>query len=137
MLTLTGAAVGLIVWLMPGHAGVNPATIGLMHPPGPLLEVPSLLLAAVLGLGRRGQPRPGVPCPRRQRRPRRRGGRPPDPPGTGGQLGRPGHVGHHRRLFGAPIAAALMLTELFVQAPGEESLWDRISRRSPQPRQAA
>lgn len=50
MLTLTGAAVGLVVWKVPGHAGPDPATTGLVEPPLPLYVLPSLLLALILTL---------------------------------------------------------------------------------------
>src|SRR5438046_2161117 len=33
ILTLTGVAVGLVVWKMPGHAGPDPATLGLVEAP--------------------------------------------------------------------------------------------------------
>lgn len=51
VLSLTGLAVGLVVWLMPGHGGPDSATIHLIAPPLPLRAVPSLLIAGVLALG--------------------------------------------------------------------------------------
>lgn len=50
MLTATGVAVGLVVWKVPGHAGPDPATTGLVDPPLPLRVLPGLLLATVLAL---------------------------------------------------------------------------------------
>ena len=50
ILTLTGVAVGLIVWKMPGHAGPDPATLGLVEAPLPLSVLPSLLVALILML---------------------------------------------------------------------------------------
>ena len=97
VLTATGMAVGLVVWLVPGHAGPNPATVDLMHPPGPLLVVPSLLLAAIFALAGGVSLGPEFPDPRRQRHPRGRSGRSAQSPRPGGELGGPGHGRHHRR----------------------------------------
>ncbi len=126
VLTCAGIAVGLIVWLMPGHAGPDPATVDLMHKPGPLIEVPSLLLAATLALAAGVSLGPEFPvlganaaiavaigarfAPR------------VEATGWAG-LATAGTIG---ALFGAPIAAALVLTEAFAQAPSKESLWDRL-----------
>src|SRR6478735_5207335 len=50
MLTEVGVAVGLVVWKVPGHAGPDPATTGLVGAPLPLAVLPSLAVAIVLGL---------------------------------------------------------------------------------------
>lgn len=50
ILTVTGLAVGLTVWLVPGHAGPDSATTELVAAPLRIGIVPSLALAAVLGL---------------------------------------------------------------------------------------
>jgi H+/Cl- antiporter ClcA len=50
VLTLTGLAVGLSVWLLPGHGGRDSATTELIAPPQPLMALPSLALVTVLGL---------------------------------------------------------------------------------------
>ena len=50
ILTLTGVLVGLIVWKAPGHAGPDPATLGLVEAPLPLTVLPSLLVALILML---------------------------------------------------------------------------------------
>lgn len=50
MLTLTGFAVGLVVRYMPGHAGPDPATEPLIGAPVPVLALPGLILALVIGL---------------------------------------------------------------------------------------
>ena len=50
MLTLTGAAVGAIAWLVPGHAGPDSATTELGGTPPKLGMVPTILLVAILGL---------------------------------------------------------------------------------------
>ncbi|NKS53411.1 ion channel protein [Rhodococcus hoagii] len=51
VLTVAGITVGLVVWLVPGHAGRDSATAGLIGPPIPLRVLPSLLLALVVALG--------------------------------------------------------------------------------------
>ncbi|WP_245672739.1 ion channel protein [Aldersonia kunmingensis] len=50
MLTATGVAVGLIVWLVPGHAGTDPATTELVSEPPPLVVLPGIMLALIVGL---------------------------------------------------------------------------------------
>ena len=50
VLTLTGAAVGAIVWLVPGHAGPDSATTELGGTPPPLLSVPTILAVTILSL---------------------------------------------------------------------------------------
>ncbi|NUP50001.1 MAG: ion channel protein, partial [Catenulispora sp.] len=50
VLTVIGLAAGLVVWKVPGHAGRDPATTGLVDPPLPPAVLPSLALAAVLTL---------------------------------------------------------------------------------------
>ncbi len=50
MLFATGVAVGLVVWKVPGHAGPDPATVGLDAPILPPVVLPGLLLAAALML---------------------------------------------------------------------------------------
>ena len=50
ILSVTGFAVGLTVWLVPGHAGPDSATTELVAPPLRIAVVPSLALAAILAL---------------------------------------------------------------------------------------
>lgn len=50
LLTLSGIAVGLIVWLVPGHGGSDSATTELIAPPLRIAALPSLILVTVLGL---------------------------------------------------------------------------------------
>lgn len=50
ILTATGVTVGLIVWLVPGHAGPDPATQSMVSPPVPPMVLPSLALTAIAGL---------------------------------------------------------------------------------------
>ncbi len=126
VLTFTGIAVGLVVWLMPGHAGPNPATTDLMHPPGPVREVPSLLLAAALGLAGGVSLGPEFPVLGANAALAVAVGArfiPRVPAASWAGLAMAATIG---ALFGAPIAAALMLTEAFAQTPSKEPLWDRL-----------
>lgn len=50
MLTFTGIAVGLVIRYMPGHAGPDPATEPLIGSPIPVMVLPGLIIALVLGL---------------------------------------------------------------------------------------
>jgi H+/Cl- antiporter ClcA len=125
ILTLSGVAVGLVVWLVPGHAGPDPATTGLVEAPLPPRVLPGLLLALVLmlaggvslgpenpimavntglvfALGSRLLPAVGAPA------------------WVG--LASAGMLG---AMFGTPVGAALVLSE----SPGGEGqapLWDRL-----------
>ena len=50
VLTVTGFAVGMAIWLLPGHGGRDSALTELIAPPLPVKALPSLALVAVLGL---------------------------------------------------------------------------------------
>lgn len=50
MLVATGIGVGLVVWKVPGHAGPDPATMGLNAPVMPPAVLPGLVLATTLML---------------------------------------------------------------------------------------
>lgn len=124
VLTLAGLVIGLVVAAVPGHAGPDPATIELAAPPLPLVHLPGLALVLILllasgvslgpenpilavniglavGLGLRLIPR--IPVP------------------VWSGLAFAGTIG---AMFGTPVAAALLLTEL----PGNPRipLWDRL-----------
>ncbi|MFD8833177.1 ion channel protein, partial [Bacillus subtilis] len=126
VLTATGLTVGLVVWKVPGHAGPDPATVGLVDPPMPPLVVPSLLLTAVLALAGGVSLGPENPITmanialaawlggRAMR------GTSAD---TWAALAAAGTVG---ALFGTPVAAALILTESLASRPGPGALWDKL-----------
>jgi len=124
VVTMAGVAIGLIVTVVPGHAGPDPATIELAAPPLPFATLPGLAIVMILmlasgvslgpenpilalniglavGLGLKLIPRIPVTA------------------WTG--LAFAGTIG---ALFGTPIAAALLMSEL----PGSPrvALWDRI-----------
>jgi H+/Cl- antiporter ClcA len=126
VLTATGVLVGLVVWKAPGHAGPDPATMGLDAPVLPPLVLPGLLLATVLMLA--GGPSLG-----------------PENPiiavnvGLAYWLGRrllprmPGRVwpvlaeaATIGALFGTPVAAALLISEALAGRQSKGPLWDQV-----------
>jgi len=127
MLTATGVLVGLVVWKAPGHAGPDPATLGLaVTTPLPPAVVPSLLVAAVLILA--GGPSLGPENPvivanaalafwlgRRIL--------PGLPGGVWVALAEAATIG---ALFGTPVAAALLLSEALVGQQVRGPLWDNV-----------
>ncbi|WP_328633103.1 ion channel protein [Streptomyces sp. NBC_00356] len=129
MLTVTGVLVGLVVWKVPGHAGPDPATMGLGgEAPLPPYVLPGLALAAALMLA--GGPSLG-----------------PENPiiavnvGLAFWLGKKlvpnsqatmwvslATAGTIGALFGTPIAAALLVSETLAgkAMPMKGSLWDNM-----------
>src|SRR5262245_51532867 len=125
VLTVTGLAVGLVVRYVPGHAGPDPATLGLVEPPMAPRILPGLLLAAVFALAGGVSLGPENPitaanvalaCALGARAARGV----PVPVWAGLAIG--GTVG---ALFGTPVAAALILSE-FLAVGGAAPLWDRL-----------
>jgi H+/Cl- antiporter ClcA len=123
MLTLTGIVIGVLVTILPGHAGPDPATVGLAEPPMAVSILPGLaivlvislaggvslgpenpIMAIAIGLAVAAGSRvaPGVPAA-----------------GWSG-LAFSGMLGS---MFGTPVAAALVIGEVS-SAPGP--LWDRL-----------
>src|SRR3954469_7550216 len=126
ILTVTGFAVGLTVWLVPGHAGPDSATTELVAPPLRIAVVPSLALAAILALAG------GVSLG-------------PENPiiainasilvALVGRLWKavPAQLvvlmaasGTIGALFGTPVAAALVFTGIVAAIRGGGSLWDKL-----------
>ena len=126
VLTMTGFAVGLTVWLVPGHAGPDSATTELVAAPLKITVVPSLALAAVLGLAG------GVSLG-------------PENPIIAinisilvtvvGRLWKavPSRLvllmaasGTIGALFGTPVAAALVFTGIVAAVKGGGALWDKL-----------
>ncbi|WP_336115203.1 ion channel protein [Streptomyces sp. PTD9-10] len=126
MLTATGIAVGLVVWKVPGHAGPDPATMGLNAPALPPVVLPGLLLAAALMLA--GGPSLG-----------------PENPIIATNVGLAVWLGHRfmprlpnplwmalaeagtlGALFGTPVAAALVISEALAGQRIRGLLWDNL-----------
>ncbi|WP_344665283.1 ion channel protein [Catenulispora yoronensis] len=126
VLTAVGVATGFVVWKVPGHAGPDPATTGLVDPPLAPGVLPSLALAAVLTLAGGVSLGPENPivainialtC--------WLGGRwiarVPTPVWLA--LAVSGTVG---ALFGTPVAAALIMSEVLASRPAPGALWDKL-----------
>ena len=126
VLSLTGLAVGLVIWLMPGHGGQDSATVELTAPPLPLGVLPSLTLVAVIGFAGGVSLGPEAPViaintallvaiVRRLW------------PAVSTELvvmvTAAGTIG---ALFGTPVAAALVFTGLVGAAKGQGALWDKL-----------
>ncbi|MFI8835223.1 ion channel protein [Streptomyces afghaniensis] len=126
MLVATGVAVGLVVWKVPGHAGPDPATVGLDAPVLPPFVLPGLLLATALMLA--GGPSLG-----------------PENPiiavnvGLAVWLGgkaiprAPGRIwpalaeaATLGALFGTPVGAALVISEVLSRQETRGLLWDNL-----------
>ncbi|HEU5029096.1 MAG TPA: ion channel protein [Spirillospora sp.] len=125
ILTLAGVAVGLTVGKVPGHAGPDPATEGLVAPPIPARVVPSLLLATVLTLAGGVSLGPENPITAVNIALAFALGTrllPAAPGEAWVGLAAAGTIG---ALFGTPVAAALILSETALGKPGTP-LWDRL-----------
>ncbi|MCX5206644.1 ion channel protein [Streptomyces sp. NBC_00237] len=124
-LTSVGLVVGLVVWKVPGHAGPDPATTGLVDPPLPVRVLPGLALAVVIGLAGGVSLGPENPITAinialayalgMKAMPR-------TPAAVWVSLAAAGTVG---ALFGTPVAAALILSEIRADAD-PRPLWDRL-----------
>ena len=126
VLTVIGLLAGLVVAKMPGHAGPDPATTGLVDPPLPPAVLPSLALAAVLTLAGGVSLGPENPiiainialaC----RLGARVRGRVPTSLWLSFAVA--GTVG---ALFGTPVAAALLMSEILAARPAPGALWDKL-----------
>ena len=126
MLTATGLAVGVVVHLVHGHAGPDPATTGLVDPPLPAGVVPGLLLVTVLALAGGVSLGPENPITASNIALTYWLGRkaaPKAPAALWLTLAAAGTIG---ALFGTPVAAALILSETFAARPGPGPLWDKL-----------
>lgn len=126
VLTLVGAAVGLVVWKLPGHGGHDSATTELMSDPLPLGALPSLVLAVVLTLAggvSLGPENPivAINCALAIALVTRLWSA--VPPTLVMAMAAAATVG---ALFGTPVAAALIFTGLVAAAPGKGELWDKL-----------
>jgi H+/Cl- antiporter ClcA len=126
VLTVVGMAVGLIVWKMPGHAGVDSATTELVAEPPPLSVLPSLALAVVLTLagGVSLGPENPILAINAGLAVALSGRLAPKVPSTlVMSLAVAATIG---ALFGTPVAAALLFTGMVAATPGGGALWDKL-----------
>ncbi|QCQ93389.1 ion channel protein [Rhodococcus sp. SGAir0479] len=125
MLTAVGFVVGVIVWKIPGHAGPDPATTGLVSAPLNLSVLPGLALAIVVGLAGGVSLGPENPIiaintaiavwivGRLWRR---------VPVEVAVMIAAAATIG---AMFGTPVAAALVFTEV-VATQGNRQLWSTL-----------
>ncbi|MCX5141100.1 ion channel protein [Streptomyces sp. NBC_00338] len=126
MLTAIGLVTGLAVRAVPGRAGPDPATTGLVDPPLPPGVVPGLLLVTVLALAGGVSLGPENPITAANIALAYWAGRrfaPDAPAELWISLAAAGTIG---ALFGTPVAAALILSETLASRPGPGALWDRL-----------
>lgn len=126
MLTATGLVTGLVIRAVPGRAGPDPATTGLVDPPLPPGTVPGLLAVTVLALAGGVSLGPENPITAANVALACWAGRrfaPDSPAAVWLALAAAGTIG---ALFGTPVAAALILTETLASRSGPGALWDRL-----------
>ncbi len=128
VLVATGVAVGLVVWKAPGHAGPDPATVGLDAPVLPPVVLPGLVLATGLMLA--GGPSLGPENPVITVNVALAvwlGGRfvPRAPGRMWPALAEAATMG---ALFGTPVAAALVISEALAgqRQKAQGLLWDSL-----------
>jgi H+/Cl- antiporter ClcA len=126
VLTVTGIAVGLVVWLMPGHAGPDSATTELVSAPLKLGVLPGLVLAIILSLAggvSLGPENPivAINVALAVALAGRIAKAAPTP--IIAAMAASGTIG---ALFGTPVAAALVFTGMAAGFKMGGSLWDRL-----------
>ncbi|MBA8816960.1 H+/Cl- antiporter ClcA [Microbacterium halimionae] len=126
ILTLTGAAVGLVVWLVPGHGGTDSATTELVAPTLPVSALPSVALVVVLALAGGVSLGPESPIIAINTAiavavvARLWSAVPTELVVV---LAAAGTIG---ALFGTPVAAALVFTGILAATKAPGSLWDKL-----------
>lgn len=126
ILTLTGVAVGLVVWKMPGHGGRDSATTELVADPLPLNVLPSLALAVILTLAggvSLGPENPIIAINAALSVALVVRLAPKVPPALVVAMATAATIG---ALFGTPVAAALIFTGVVAGTPGGGALWDKL-----------
>lgn len=126
VLTLTGAAVGAAVWLLPGHGGPDSALGELDAPPPKLMALPSLALVVVLGLAggvSLGPENPIIGINTALTIALLAKVAAKIPTRLAATLAMAATIG---ALFGTPVAAALVLTGAVAAVRGGGSLWDKL-----------
>ena len=125
-LTIVGLLVGVIVWLVPGHAGPDPATTGLVSPPLKLRVLPGLFAVVLIGLAggvSLGPENPIIAINTAIVVALMTRVLPNVPIEQSVMLSVAGTIG---ALFGTPVAAALIFTGLVGMSAAKGALWDRL-----------
>ncbi|GLX97996.1 ion channel protein [Herbidospora sp. NBRC 101105] len=125
VLTLAGTVTGLLIWRFPGHAGPDPATEGLVAPPMPPRVLPGVLVAVIVTLSCGVSLGPENPITAVNVALAFAAGRRLFPQADGVVWVGIGAAGTVGALFGTPLAAALLMSELPLGRP-ETPLWDRL-----------
>jgi H+/Cl- antiporter ClcA len=126
VLTVTGFAVGLVLWLMPGHGGPDTATTGLASPPPPIGTLPSIAVVVLIGLAggvSLGPENPIIAINSALAVAAAARFATKVPPALVMLLASSATIG---ALFGTPVAAALVLTGTVAAIKGGGSLWDKL-----------
>ncbi|HWD63334.1 MAG TPA: ion channel protein [Humibacter sp.] len=126
VLTVTGFAVGLVLWLMPGHGGPDTATTGLDSPPPSLKTLPSIAVVVLIGLAggvSLGPENPIIAINSALAVAAAARFATKVPPALVVLLASSATIG---ALFGTPVAAALVLTGTVAAIKGGGSLWDKL-----------
>lgn len=126
VLTVTGFAVGLVLWLMPGHGGPDTATTGLASPPPPIGTLPSIAVVVLISLAggvSLGPENPIIAINSALAVAAAARFATKVPPALVMLLASSATIG---ALFGTPVAAALVLTGTVAAIKGGGSLWDKL-----------
>ncbi|NNC12156.1 ion channel protein [Planctomonas sp. JC2975] len=126
VLTFTGFAVGLVVWLVPGHGGPDSATTGLSSPPPPIGTLPSIGIVVLISLAggvSLGPENPIIAINGALAVAAFARFATKIPPLLIITLATSGTIG---ALFGTPVAAALVLTGTVAAVRNGGSLWDKL-----------
>lgn len=126
VLTATGAAVGLVLWLVPGHGGPDSATTELVEPPLPLRTLPGIALVLLLSLAggvSLGPENPIIAINVALLVALLARFAPGVPAALTTMLAASATIG---AMFGTPVAGALLFTSIAASIKGGGSLWDKL-----------
>jgi H+/Cl- antiporter ClcA len=125
VLTVVGAITGVLITVVPGHAGPDPATVSLVSPPLPPAVLPGLAIVVIIGLGggvSLGPENPIIAINVALAVWLGRRATPAAPAPTWVGFAAAGTIG---AMFATPVGAALILSERPADPAGPGS-WDRI-----------
>ena len=126
VLTVSGIAIGLVIWLVPGHGARDSATTELIAPPLKLAVIPSLILVTVLALAggvSLGPENPIIAINTAVLVALLARLMPKVPADLILLMTAAGTIG---ALFGTPVAAALLFTGVVAALKSGGALWDRL-----------